>query len=288
MRAPKVSVVIPCFNHGEFIDDAVESILGQTYQDLEIIIVNDGSTDGFTNDKLRTYAKTKTSILHIPNGGPSVARNSGIRTAKGEYVLTLDADDFLESAFFEKAVGILEGEKGVGVVTSGVQFIGDSNRTWYPKGGGVEDFLLENNCASGALFRMECWEEAGGYDEEMRKGYEDWDLWLSITGKGWRVHSIPEPLLFHRICKGSRDHDSYSEHPESVKRIVRNHPDLFGEYVSEVIYAKEKVISSLRKRLEDAARLEGIEASTSYKLGKTVLLPFTFMKDYLRRRKRKS
>ena len=288
MKAPKVSVVIPCFNHGKFIDDAVESILGQTYQDFEIIIVNDGSTDVFTNDKLRDYAKPKTRVLHVPNGGPSVARNSGIRAAEGEYILTLDADDFFAPAFLEKAVGILEGEEGLGVITCGVQFVGDSNRTWHPKGGGAEDFLLENNCASGALFRMQCWKDAGGYDEDMKKGYEDWDLWLSITGKGWRVHSIPEPLLFHRVFKGSRDHDSYSEHPESVKRIIRNHPDIFGKYVSEVIYEKEKVISFLRKELEDAGRLTGIEGSTSYKLGKTVLLPFTFMKDYLKRRKRKS
>ncbi len=90
---PKVSVIIPCYNHGKYIDEAVDSILNQTFKDFEIIIVNDGSTDELTNNKLKQYDKPKTFVINKENEGLSVARNTAIKRAVGEYILTLDADD---------------------------------------------------------------------------------------------------------------------------------------------------------------------------------------------------
>ena len=84
---PKVSVIMPCFNQGKFVDGAVNSVLNQTYQNFEIIIINDGSTDKKTNEILKNYKKPKTRVIHTKNQGPCIARNIGINAAQGEYIL---------------------------------------------------------------------------------------------------------------------------------------------------------------------------------------------------------
>ena len=149
----KVSVVIPCYNHGQYIDEAVNSILKQTYQDFEIIIVNDGSTDPLTIEKLRAYHKPKTTVIHTENGGPSAARNTGIRTAIGEYILTLDADDWFEATFLAKAVAILDGKPEVGIVTCGIQYFGVDKGSYLPQGSTAKDFLTKTPALGSALFR---------------------------------------------------------------------------------------------------------------------------------------
>ena len=108
---PKVSIVIPCYNHGKFVDETVQSCLKQTYQDIEIIIVNDGSTDEYTNTLLKDYQRPKTKVITIQNQGLPTARNTGIREAVGEYILPLDADDKIAPTYIEKAVNVIEKNK---------------------------------------------------------------------------------------------------------------------------------------------------------------------------------
>ncbi len=112
----KVSVVIPCYNHGEYLDQAVESVLEQTFQDFEIIIVDDGSTDQSTIDLLKGYNKPKTYVIRTDNQGLASARNNGIKEAKGKYILPLDADDKIGKEYLEKAVKILDENDDIGIV----------------------------------------------------------------------------------------------------------------------------------------------------------------------------
>ncbi len=121
---PKVSVIIPCYNHGKYIDEAVDSILNQTFKDFEIIIVNDGSTDELTNNKLKQYDKPKTFVINKENEGLSVARNTAIKRAVGEYILTLDADDTFEPSFLYRAVYVLDNKPEIGIVTCGLGLMG--------------------------------------------------------------------------------------------------------------------------------------------------------------------
>ncbi|MDW8206042.1 MAG: glycosyltransferase family 2 protein, partial [Cytophagales bacterium] len=172
---PLISVVIPYFNDGLYIDEAVDSILNQTYTNVEIIIVNDCSTDPFSIDKITNYNKPKTKVIHhTTNKHLSAARNTGFREAKGEYVLTLDADDMFEPSFLEKAIEILDTQPSVGAVSAWAQCFGTSNFIWKPTGGSIENFLFRNNCVACALIRKKVWEQLEGYDENMKKGYEDW------------------------------------------------------------------------------------------------------------------
>lgn len=114
--SPKVSVIVPCYNLGQYLDETIDSILAQTYQDFKIIIVNDGSTDGDTIELLKTYNKPKTQVIHTENQGPSAARSAGIPLAKGQYILPLDADDLIGDTYLEKAVEVLDKDPSIGIV----------------------------------------------------------------------------------------------------------------------------------------------------------------------------
>jgi len=105
--SPTVSVIVPCYNQGIYLDEAIQSVLGQTYQDFEIIIVDDGSDDGLTgltNDLLRDYRRKRTRVIRTENRGVVSARNTAISHARGKYILPLDADDRIGSEYLEKAV----------------------------------------------------------------------------------------------------------------------------------------------------------------------------------------
>jgi hypothetical protein len=122
----QVSVVIPCYNQGQYIDEAVESVLAQSYQDFEIIIVNDGSNNADTIKILETYSKPKTRVIHTNNQGASIARNNGIKVSSGRYILPLDADDRIGSVYIEKAIEVLDKNENVGIVYCEAEFFGNA------------------------------------------------------------------------------------------------------------------------------------------------------------------
>jgi glycosyltransferase involved in cell wall biosynthesis len=237
-----VSVVIPFYNHGRFLMEAIDSILAQTYRDFEIIVVDDGSDDPQSLAVLDAIRIPQVTIHHKHNGHLASARNFGIQRSRGELILTLDADDRFHPTFLEKAVPILEKRADIGVVTCHVIRFGSrtglDGHIWRPKGGTVIDFLIENNCCGNALFRYRCWEDAGGYDENLR-GFEDWDFWIGVTEHGWRIHTIPEVLFDYRDTPGSLLKTAKRNRPELMKRIVANHLETFRSQVADVIYRME-------------------------------------------------
>lgn len=245
MNIVDVSVIIPCFNHGKYIDEAINSILKQTFQRYEIIIIDDGSTDTFTIDKLLNFNNPRINVIRTINRGLSAARNLGIKKSKGRYILTLDADDKFYPTFLEKAIRVLNKSPHVGAVTCFVQEFGLRKNIWFPKGGNVKNFLIENNCCGNALFRRKCWEEIGGYDESMKDGYEDWNFWIMITKKGWVIRTIKEILFFYRITENSMRTKSNKKHAELVRQIILRNKEVFREYIDYILYEKEKKIIEL-------------------------------------------
>ena len=247
LLADLISVIIPCFNQGEYIDEAVDSVLNQTYKNVEIIIVNDGSTEKFTITKLTSYKKPKTLVLNKQNGHLSSARNYGIKHGKGSYILILDADDMFESTFIEKAKKILDENESVGAVSSQVENFGAKTGLGRKfEGGSTKDFVVINNAVACALIRKKAWEEVGGYDETMKNGFEDWSFWLAITKNGWRIEIIPEPLFKYRRKNISMLQESQSLRPELVKVIVKKHRDVFEKYLEDAIYGREIIIRDLK------------------------------------------
>lgn len=272
VKSPKVSVVIPCYNDKDYIQETIQSIVRQTYQNFEIIIVDDGSDDA-TKQVLQTLIDDRTKVITQTNWGPSAARNNGFNAAAGDYILTIDADDTVEENFLEKALAILNENTAVGAVSSHCRVFIKNHEitsTHKPTGGTLKDFLFDNNSVSFALIRKESWQDAGGYDEVMITGFEDWEFWISVTKKGWEVYMIPELLFNYRIKdKNSVDQNAKLNYRESnLNYIYKKHQDIYVNHFTEAV----DFLTNLAQR----HKRNEIKYKTSleYKLGSMILFPF--------------
>ena len=231
----KISVIIPCYNQGKYINEAVTSVLSQTYQDVEIIIVNDGSTDDYTIKLLKNYNRPNTKILHTTNQGLASARNNGIKEAIGKYILPLDADDKIEPTYLEKAVKILDEHPDTGIVYCHAQYFGASNEIWGLPDYSPEKMLLDNIIFCSGFFRKKDWETVGGYNPNMKYGWEDWDFWLSLIELGRNVYKIPEILFYYRIKEDSMVRMMTEEQKlDSFVHIFNNHKNLYSNNINHI------------------------------------------------------
>ena len=246
---PTVSVVIPCYNQGHFLDEAVDSVLNQTWQDFEIIVVNDGSTDSLTSQLLADYNKEKTTVLHTANQGLAAARNNGIRLAKGKYILPLDADDRIGPAYLEKAVHLLDRNPGIGICYCKARLFGAVETEWNLPEYSLSEMLQDNLIFCTALFRRSDWEMVGGYDPGMVYGWEDYDFWLSLIEQGRQVQQIPEYLFFYRVASDSmvRSKERWQK-VAMFKRIFERHQSLFGQnieiWIDRLLASREEYFTS--------------------------------------------
>lgn len=280
MSTPKVSIVVPCYNQAQYLDEALQSILNQTYSNWECIIVNDGSPDN--TEEIARYWLDKDArfkYLYKDNGGLSSARNAGITIALGEFILPLDSDDFFESTFIEKAVEILESKQNIGAVTCYCNVFKNKNETFFeytPSGGGLDDFMYQNNSTASALFRKICWIEAGGYDEKMKKGYEDWEFWISITSAGWNISVIEEFLFNYRKKDVSMLVSTRNFYEEEIYKYVLNkHKKLYILDFEKTIDFLQK--STLKFKKNELKRLSSLD----YRLGNAFLKPLRFLKKII-------
>ena len=202
---PKISVVIPCYNHGAYLDEAVASVLAQTCPDFEIIIVDDGSPELATRDLLAGYARPHTRVLRMAHAGVAAARNHGIAQARGDYVLPLDADDRIAPAYLEQAAAVLDRHPEVGIVYCRAELFGALQGEWLTPDFSLPHMLLDNLIFSAALFRRDDWLKVGGYADRMRMGWEDWDFWLRLLEQRRQTVRLSEVLFSYRIRKGSRE-----------------------------------------------------------------------------------
>jgi glycosyltransferase involved in cell wall biosynthesis len=212
MDMQKVSIIIPAYNQAHWLPESIQSALNQTVK-CEVIVVNDGSPDN-TSEVSKMF---DVKLIEKENGGLSSARNVGIKESTGEWILTLDADDKIAPDFIEKCLFYKD---EYDIIGTGQQEFGDSNEKHIFKTNPTfKDFVQNNqiNCCS--LFRKEIWETIGGYDEEMKLGYEDYDLWLRATKAGYKVITIPEYLF------------NYRKHGKSmVTNAIKNH-DKIKQYI---------------------------------------------------------
>lgn len=200
----QVSVISACYNHGKYIHEMLDSVLNQSFQDFEVIIVNDGSTDN-TADILEEINHEKVRIILTDNLGPAHARNLAIKNAKGALILNLDADDKIAPTFLEKCVEILKKQSNIGIVYSDVELFGHNNGRFSLPDYTFENMLQANCIIANACFRKDDWEKTEGYSSELKDGYEDFDFWLSILELGKDVYQIKEPLSFYRTYENDQN-----------------------------------------------------------------------------------
>lgn len=240
MAVSKVSVIIPYYNDGKYIAEAVASVEQQTYSDIEIILVNDGSTDAESIRIFDAIQIKKGIKLHEENAGPSAARNLGIMQANGKYILPLDADDKIAPTYIEKAVAILENNPQCGIVYCEGSFFGTDGGKWHLPPFTMGRMLLSNIIFNAGLFRKEDWEVCGGYDESLRIGIEDWDFWLNILELGRVAYQIPETLFFYRIKVTSRNR-KFEMQADKVREtylaIQDKHKALYKKFFDDYLVA---------------------------------------------------
>ena len=248
---PKVSVIIPCYNQAGYLDESVDSVLAQTFQDFEIIIVDDGSDEKDSIKILDNYKKPKTRIIRISNSGPAIARNIGIEAAKGDYILPLDADDKIAPEYIEKSYEILNKNQNIGIVYCEAEFFGEKSGKWNLSEYKFPDILLANTIFCSALFRKSDWQDVNGYKSEMQFSIEDWEFWLSIIENGLEVHRIPETLFFYRIKNSSRTTESDYNHDLVMrKKLLEFHRNLYEknlEFILESYYDQNFKYNRLQK-----------------------------------------
>lgn len=223
----RVSIIIPHYNQLDYLEQAISSAKAQTYEDIEIVVVDDASTQNPRSLMQRHVSTWCHIVSHTNNLGLSAARNTGIQYASGEWILPLDADDMIDKRYVEKAVNA-----NTDIVSSWLQYFGRYNATFRPEPHyDYQDFLVRNriNCCS--MFRKEMWEKIGGYDQNMKLGFEDWEFWIRATKAGYKVVVLQEPLFLYRK-KGyaSMIDNALKKKSEIVAYMKTKHPDLIANF----------------------------------------------------------
>ena len=184
-----ISVIVPCYNQAQYLDECLQSVLDQTYTDWECIIVNDGSPDN-TEQIAKNWVEKDARFRYLSkeNGGLSSARNAGIEIAKGEWILPLDADDKIGERYLE--LGEKEFDKNYTIIYCNAAFFGTENKSWNLPNYSYEKILTGNIIFCSAFFRKKDWVTAQGYDVNLKNGREDWDFWLSILQQNSSVKKL--------------------------------------------------------------------------------------------------
>ena len=283
MSAASISVVIPAYNAASFIATAIDSVLVQTAQPVEIIVVDDGSRDSTAEAVSRYGAPVR--LLVQKNMGPGAARNHGVRVARGEWIAFLDADDSWLPTKLEQQLPFIAGER-VGIVHS------RNASHWCLRQNRPIDFetLWKKNAIvlSTALVRRQALEEVGGFSERRElDGVEDYNLWLRIVAAGWRVATCPEALYRYTPAPGnltSQTKRFAAAELENVRdlgarlnldagTLERKRLAILDEYGRELVYYRQ--LRSARPMLAAAFRARPTCSRAAWWL--TTLLPSSLL-----------
>jgi glycosyltransferase involved in cell wall biosynthesis len=238
--APIVSVITPYYNTDEVFLETVQSVLGQSCQNLQWIIVDDGSTDDASLARLRAVEASDARIKVVlqKNAGPAAARNTAVKHSTGRYLCLLDSDDMLEPTFIEKCIWFLESNPQFGFCNSWSVHFEDDSFLWKV---GFETGKLHLDSNSGppmSVVRREAFEASGGFDESIRFGHEDWDFWLALAKAGYWGHTLPEYLSWYRRRKEGRFQqvmNSGSVNQDFEALMVKRYADLRSKFPAPAI-----------------------------------------------------
>jgi len=253
-----VSIIIPCYNQGHFIDDVLASIKDCNSDLYELIIVNDGSTDQSTNDKLRELKAQGYPVIFQDNKGLSGARNTGIQAATGKYILPLDADNKVRPAYLTRAIELLDANPGVAVVYGNAEYFGERTGIWKTGAYNMQKLMIANYIDACAVIRRSVLDQVGLYDTNMKLGWEDWEMWLRISFAGYEFRYVDEVLFDYRVGNTSMSKTLYNNYakPNSIENYVHEkhagrmgHPFITAHWVkrfkqSPVLFVTKLILMS--------------------------------------------
>lgn len=227
----KISVIIPCYQQAQYLPTAVDSALKQTYNNFDIIIVNDGSPDN-TREIAEDYARKhkNVKVINQSNKGLASARNTAIMNSDADAILPLDSDDFIDETYLEETAKLMIENPKFGIVGTDLEMFGEQEiimRVNYPV---TLEHLKDNNqiyvCS---LIRREAINQCGGYNPKMDRlgGWEDWDLWIDIIKRGWEFGYVNKPLFHYRRRSGGMADQTIGREKELKGQIIKNHPEIY-------------------------------------------------------------
>ena len=251
---PLVSVVVPYYNRADTINDTLDSLASQTLPEFEIIIVDDGSPENESVEKLKEIEERypQIDILYQKNQGVAAARNNGIKQAKGKYIVCLDSDDILEPTFLEKAAIVLETRPDIQIVSSFMTVFGVKTEEFRHSDFDALKLYKDNMIITAAMFTKEAWSKTGGYKSGI--GYEDWEFWINLVENGFVAYQIPESLFRYRTSMQSRYIEDRDVHWDNLKTIRSLHP-----HYQKNVKATLKNHQSIRYVIDENSALVNLE-----------------------------
>jgi hypothetical protein len=229
-----VNIVIPVFNQEGFIRQAVESALSQTYPNFDVSVVDDGSTDGsakILEELLRAHAP-RLKLTTQENQGLAAARNAGIRAGEGEFILPLDADDWIDPIYLEHTVPKMADTR-VGIVSTDMQYEGLRHDRIPPLGLTLRREMFANDLPVCSLIRREAFEQTRGYQQisvtiegKNVPGFEDWCLWIDLLKHGWGVGVVSQALFHYRLKSTSMITEASKVRSALLEKLHALHPEL--------------------------------------------------------------
>lgn len=263
MSQSLVSVIVPCYNYAHFLGEALDSLLAQSYNNWECIIVNDGSHDNTEEVALNYCTQNKKfKYFHKENGGHSSARNFGVRHSLGEYILPLDADDIISENYIKTAVQKIESDTNIKIVTGQVQHFGHVDEKFVMPQYTLKSYLQFNYISISCLFRKDDFNKANGFDESMRF-FEDWDLFIKILKGGGQAVQLPFVGLNYR----RKNESLFSESAKDEHRVFKDLLKLYNNNID--IYEKyfKSPIHLIQENEKMTRVIKAYQKSATYKTG---------------------
>ena len=274
---PLVSIVVPCYNQAQYLSEAIESIIKQTYQNWECIIVNDGSPDN-TDEIVKDWINKDNRIHYLKktNTGVCDTRNKGIALAKGSYILPLDADDKIAPQYLEEAISVFNKDNKLKLVYCNLILFGVINKQQASPSYLFETMLSENLIHNAAIFRKSDFDTTIGYNVNMNEGLEDWDFWLTFLTPKDKVVKLDGFYLYYRIKEVARSTQIDTlKNERLILQIFKNHQDKYLEYYNPI----RDHINHLHYKSE----YTNLKQSKEYKLGKMLFSPFNILKKIVQK-----
>ena len=222
-----VSVIVPVYNSEQYIAEALDSVLASDYSDIEVICIDDGSSDS-SLQILQEYAlrDNRVRVCSQKNAGACVARNYAISLATGELILPIDSDDKITKTFISHAVDAFISDESVKVVVPRGEYFGDKNGEWKLVDFSLNLLARKNMLPVSSMFRKSDWERVGGYCVEI-KTREDWAFWIAVLKDGGKVVRLPEIEFYYRVRATSKRATNRHRKFDVIDTLNRLHPEFF-------------------------------------------------------------
>ena len=272
-----VSIIVPCYNQAQFLPETLESIMQQTYENWECIVVNDGSPDN-TDEIVKTWMTKDSRIQYLKkeNTGVCDTRNKGVALAKGIYILPLDADDKIVPRYIEEAIKEFEKDSELKLVYCETILFGVVNKQELGAPYLFETMLSENLIHHAAIFKKSDFDATIGYNLNMYDGLEDWDFWLTLLNPEDKVVKLDGFYYYYRIKKTSRSTQiDIDKNERLILQMFKNHEEKYLEYYNPIrdhinhLYYKEEYNNLMK--------------SKEYRLGKIFFFPINLIERIIKK-----